>query len=137
MIINKVFNVKKEDYNNRLNKEEEFICKIEIGKKVEDNMQLVKKIFRKVGSEWYQDRTDKSDNYNAIEDYLSDISYALDKKYQAIELYIDNVELIDKKFMELLIATIKEHEFNVADHSGGSQRMISFDIYIKFDGKLD
>lgn len=132
MINNKVFYVQKDDYNNRLNSKQNFICKIEIGKTAEDNMQLVKKIIRGVGSNWYQDREDKSDNYNAIEDYLSDISYALDKKYQAIELYIDNTELIDKKFIELLIEAIKEHEFNVAEYSGGSQRMISFDIYIKF-----
>lgn len=136
MIKNKVFYVKEEEYNDKLKKEEEFIKKIEIGKVTENNMELIKRIFREIGSEWYQDRNDKPDNYNAIKDYLSDISYALDVKYHAIEVYINNIELVDQKFVALLKNTIKEHEFNVAEYSAGSQRMISFDLYIKFDGKL-
>lgn len=62
-------------------------------------MELIRRVFREIGSEWYQDRTDKIDNYNGIKDYLSDISYALDIKYQAIEFYVNNLDLVDKSLL--------------------------------------
>lgn len=136
MIKNKVFYVKEEEYNFKIENNEPFIAKVEIGICKEENFEIIKRIYNGVGCSAYDDLQKKYSNYDALNDYLNDLSSGVREDYQAVEIYIKNIDLIDPKFIELLKYSIKEHEHNVAVYSGGSQKIMSIDIYIKFDGNL-
>lgn len=131
MIINEVHYVKEDKYISKISKIDSYIAKVEIGKYKEENVEIIKRIYNSIGCTAYDDLEKLESNYDALNDYLSDLSYGVSNEYQAIEVYIQNLELIDPKFVTLLEQNIKEHEYNVAKFSGGSQKIMSIDIYIK------
>ncbi len=75
MINNQVIKLSKECYLEKLNREnEEFIAKIEFGRTVNTNVENMQKIFKGIGYINYKDIVCSENNYDAINDYLSDIS---------------------------------------------------------------
>ncbi len=131
MIDNQVIRVSKEKYLEKLNREnEEFIAKVELGRTVNTNVENMQKIFKEIGYINYKDIVCSENNYDAINDYLSDISSLKNNRFQALEIYIYNENNLDSEIKEILIENAKDHEYNVAIHSSGSQIIMSFDIYI-------
>ncbi len=131
MIDNQVIRVSKEKYLEKLNREnEEFIAKIELGREKETNVNNLKKIFKEVGNKYYNNISCDEDNYNAILDYVRDLSSLKSEEYQSVEIYIYNENNLDKEFINTLEVSVKDHEYNVAINSNGYQVIMSFDIYI-------
>lgn len=131
MIKNIVHYIKEDKYISKISKSEPHIAKVEIGMYEEENYEIIKRIYNGIGCTAYDDLEKVDANYDALNDYLSDLSYGVSDEYQAIEIYIQNLELLDPKFVTLLERNIKEHEYNVAKFSGGAQKIMSIDIFIK------
>ncbi len=131
MIENQVIKVSKECYLEKLNREnEEFIAKVELGRTVNTNVENMQKIFKGIGNENYSKIECGEENFDAIYDFLSDISSVKSDDYQAVEVYIYDYSNVGENFIEVLIDSAKDHEYNVAIYTNNYQKIMSFDIYI-------
>ncbi len=133
MIKNKILYLNEKEYNNLKNMKDvrvKKLKKIVIGENPKKNKEILEYIFQELNIE-YNFEEYFNTNYSAIADVLSDIPGELPENIRGVYLFIENINNIDEKFINVLKSTIIYFEKEIIYTGAEVDFPLSFDIFIK------